>query len=56
MLLVASFATLNHGYWYARSADFMQQPLIDTLLWMRVPSDVVFSIGALALCWFFVGL
>ncbi len=49
-------AALDHGYWYARSAEFMQQPLIETLVWMRVPGDVIFSIGALALCWFFVGL
>ena len=49
-------AALDHGYWYARSADFMQQPMIDTLVWMRVPGDVVFSIGALALFWFLVGL
>lgn len=49
-------AALDHGYWYARSADFMQQPIIDTLVWMRVPGDVIFSIGALTLCWFLVGL
>ena len=49
-------AASDHGYWYARSADFMQQPLIDFLVWMRVPGDIVFSIGALTLAWFIVGL
>ena len=49
-------AALDKGYWYARSADFMQKPIIETLVWMRVPGDVIFSIGALALAWFFVSL
>ncbi|UHQ20076.1 nitric-oxide reductase large subunit [Lysobacter sp. KIS68-7] len=45
-------ATLEHGYAYARSEAFMQQPIIDMLVWMRVPGDTIFSVGALALCWF----
>ncbi|MEZ5499156.1 MAG: nitric-oxide reductase large subunit [Steroidobacteraceae bacterium] len=45
-------AALSHGYWYARSAEFMSQPLIEILVWMRVPGDVIFSIGALLLSWF----
>ncbi len=49
-------AAIDHGYWYARSAEFMQRPLIDTLVWMRVPGDIVFSIGALALAWFVLSL
>jgi nitric oxide reductase subunit B len=45
-------AAIDHGYWYARSAEFMQKPLIQTLVWMRVPGDVTFSVGALSLAWF----
>ncbi|MCY7312892.1 MAG: nitric-oxide reductase large subunit, partial [Pseudoxanthomonas sp.] len=45
-------ATLEHGYAYARSAEFMQRPLIEMLVWMRVPGDTIFSVGALALSWF----
>ena len=45
-------AALKHGYWYARSAEFMQQPIVDMLVWMRVPADTLFSVGALALAWF----
>ncbi len=45
-------AAISHGYAYARSAEFMQQPIIELLVWMRVPGDTIFSIGALALCWF----
>ena len=39
-------ATLEHGYWYARSADFMGKPVFDLLVWMRVPGDTIFSVGA----------
>jgi nitric oxide reductase subunit B len=49
-------AAIDHGYWFARSADFMQQPIIDLLIWMRVPGDVVFSVGALSLAWFVLRL
>jgi nitric oxide reductase subunit B len=45
-------AAIEHGYAYARSAEFMQQPIIEMLVWMRMPGDVIFSIGAVALTWF----
>jgi nitric oxide reductase subunit B len=49
-------AAIDHGYWYARSAEFMQQPLIQMLVWMRVPGDVIFSVGAVSLAWFVLRL
>jgi len=49
-------AAVQHGYWFARSADFMQQPVVHLLVWMRVPGDSLFSIGALALAWFVLRL
>jgi nitric oxide reductase subunit B len=45
-------AAIEHGYWFARSAEFMQKPIVDLLVWMRVPGDTIFSIGAVALTWF----
>ena len=45
-------AAIEHGYSYARSAEFMQQPIVEMLVWMRVPGDTIFSIGAVALAWF----
>jgi nitric oxide reductase subunit B len=50
------FASLERGYWYARSAEFMQQPFVDLLVWLRVPGDTIFAIGALALALFVIGL
>lgn len=34
----------------------MQQPLVDLLVWLRVPGDTIFAIGALLLALFVVGL
>jgi nitric oxide reductase subunit B len=49
-------ASVSEGYWYARSAELMQQPVIKLLVWMRVPGDTIFSVGALALAWFVLRL
>jgi nitric oxide reductase subunit B len=49
-------AALEHGYWYARSAELLQQPVFELLVWMRVPGDVIFSVGALSLAWFVLRL
>lgn len=42
-------ASFNEGLWYARSEAFMQQPLLQTLRWVRTIGDVVFIVGALAI-------
>jgi len=49
-------AAIENGYWYARSAEFMQRPIVDLIIWMRMPGDVIFSIGGLALSWFVLRL
>ncbi|MBS0214514.1 MAG: nitric-oxide reductase large subunit [Proteobacteria bacterium] len=49
-------AALEHGYWFARSDAFMNRPIIHLLVWMRVPGDTIFSIGALTLAWFVLRL
>jgi nitric oxide reductase subunit B len=38
--------------WYARSAEFLHQPIIETLVWLRVPGDIVFGAGGAVLAWF----
>src|SRR5690606_14266085 len=54
--VVQLLTAIREGYWFARSEQFMQDPLVDLLVWMRVPGDVVFSIGAVALGLFVAGL
>ena len=54
--LLQAVASVEHGMWYARSADFMQQPLLQNLRWMRMVGDTVFATGVLSLGWFVLGL
>lgn len=50
--LIQVYASVTEGFWYARSADLMHSPLIQTLVWLRMPGDVIFSIGCIALAYF----
>lgn len=54
--LMQTWASVEHGYWYARSPEFMQTPVLQTFRWMRVPGDTVFFLGAVALVMFVAGL
>ena len=54
--LLQAKASIEHGMWYARSADFMQTELLVNLRWLRVIGDTVFALGVVALGWFIVGL
>jgi nitric oxide reductase subunit B len=54
--LLQTWASVEHGYWYARSAEFLQTNLMNTLRWLRVIGDTLFAIGTLALGWFVLGL
>jgi nitric oxide reductase subunit B len=54
--LMQTIASVDTGYWYARSSEFLQTPLMAYLRWLRAPGDIVFSLGALALVVFIAGL
>jgi nitric oxide reductase subunit B len=54
--LSQTVASVQDGLWYARSAEFMQQPYLVTFRWLRVVGDTIFTLGALALAWFIFGL
>jgi nitric oxide reductase subunit B len=54
--LAQTFASVETGLWYARSADFLQLPWLETLRWMRIFGDTLFAIGAGAFAWFMIGL
>jgi nitric oxide reductase subunit B len=54
--LLQAAANMDRGLWYARSAEFLHQPLIQTLRWMRLVGDSVFLSGVAALAWFVIGL
>jgi len=54
--LMQTWASVEYGTWYARSAEFLQTGIMDRLRWMRMIGDTVFAIGALVLGWFVLGL
>ncbi len=54
--LLQTWASIEHGLWYARSADFLQLDAIVLLRWLRIVGDTVFLAGVAALVWFVVGL
>jgi nitric oxide reductase subunit B len=54
--LMQTWASVEHGYWYARSPEFLQSGVIETFRWLRVIGDTVFAAGSLALAAFVIGL
>jgi nitric oxide reductase subunit B len=54
--LAQAWASMTYGLWYARSADFLQLPAMETLRWLRLIGDSVFIVGVGALVWFVAGL
>ena len=54
--LMQTWASVEQGTWYARSAEFLQTGLMDKLRWMRVFGDSIFAIGIIVLGWFVLGL
>ena len=54
--LAQAWASVEHGLWFARSADFLQQPWLENLRWLRIVGDTVFLSGVASLAWFVLGL
>lgn len=51
-----TLASVKHGMWFARSAEFLQDPTLELIRWLRVIGDTVFAVGTVALTWFVIGL
>ncbi len=54
--LAQTVASVQEGLWWARSAEFMQQPYLIVFKWLRVIGDTIFAVGVVALVWFIFGL
>jgi nitric oxide reductase subunit B len=54
--LLQTFESIDKGLWSARSAEFLQTDLMQTLKWMRAIGDTVFATGTLTLVYFIIGL
>ncbi|MBA2919984.1 nitric-oxide reductase large subunit [Sphingomonas sp. MAH-20] len=51
-----SYQSITHSFWYARSPEIVHGPVMETLVWMRVPGDIVFSVGPVLLAVFMLKL
>lgn len=44
-----AWASVTQGLWFARSPEIVHSGVMETLVWLRVPGDVVFAGGAVLL-------
>lgn len=51
-----AWASVDKGMWYARSPEIVHSKVMETLVWMRVPGDVVFALGGVLLAWYAIKL
>jgi nitric oxide reductase subunit B len=54
--LMQTWASVEQGLWYARSAEFLQSDTMNVLRWLRVVGDTTFALGIVGLGWFVIGL
>jgi nitric oxide reductase subunit B len=47
-----AWASITHGVWFARSPEVIHSTVMESLVWLRVPGDVVFAAGILFLALF----
>jgi len=51
-----TWASVEHGYWYARDTAFLYSPAMTVLKWLRAPGDIIFALGILTFVLFVFGL
>jgi nitric oxide reductase subunit B len=44
-----AYHSISTGLWYARSPEIVHSAVMEALVWLRVPGDVVFAAGAVIL-------
>ena len=54
--IVQAVISFDQSYWHARAPELLHSPLMETLVWLRVPGDIVFAAGVLLLLIFLVRL
>jgi len=54
--LAQTWVSVKEGLWYARSAEFLNLPWMNTLKWLRVIGDTIFAAGSIVLVYFVFGL
>ena len=44
-----AYQSITQGLWYARSPEVIHSKVMETLVWLRVPGDIVFAAGSVFL-------
>ncbi|MDN3667319.1 nitric-oxide reductase large subunit [Algibacter miyuki] len=50
--IIQAYTSITEGYSFARSEDLLYSPTVQTLKWMRMIGDIIFSVGIFYFCWF----
>ena len=51
-----AWASITKGLWYARSPEIIHSRVMESLVWLRVPGDIVFAVGSVLLAVYAVKL
>ncbi len=52
--IIQAYTSINEGYSYARDSELLYSPTVQTLKWLRIIGDIVFSVGIVCFSWFVV--
>lgn len=52
--IIQAYTSITKGYSFARDPELLYNPTVQTLKWMRMIGDIVFSLGIVCFCWFVV--
>lgn len=50
--IIQAFTSITKGYSFARDSELLYSPTIQTLKWLRIIGDIIFSLGIFYFCWF----
>lgn len=54
--ILQTLASMEHGMWYARSAEFLHTRTMQNLVWLRAVGDTIFALGVVGIVIFVIGL
>ena len=50
--IIQAYTSITKGYSFARDSELLYSPVVQTLKWMRMIGDTIFSVGIFYFCWF----
>ncbi|MGB1268496.1 MAG: nitric-oxide reductase large subunit [Flavobacteriaceae bacterium] len=50
--IIQAYTSITKGYSFARDSELLYSPVVQTLKWLRMIGDIIFSVGIYYFCWF----